>query len=183
MFGAKSSRPEFLEFENQIQEKKINLKIAGNGKRISIGWDIYFDILSPIENFEGREVVDFNTSSIVARLVFDKVSFLFTGDAPKSIEEELIKNNVNLDSDVLKVSHHGSRTSNSDSFLKAVNPEIAVIQVGLDNQWGHPHPEVLARLEKYGIKIFRTDLDGDIKIVSNGKTLRITNSTELRIRN
>jgi len=199
--GAKSLRPEFIEWESQILKKKIPTKVLKKSQRILIGDNLYFEILAPLENFEGREVSDFNTSSIVTKMVFGKNSFLFTADAPQSIEEKLVKENANLDynpptahqgidlnSDILKVSHHGSRTATTESFLKSVTPEIAVIQVSGDqkvkgkdcdnkerNQYGHPHCEVLERLEGYGIKVFRTDKDGDIKIVSDGNNLRITN--------
>lgn len=184
--GTKSSRPEFQEFESQILEKKISLKALERGQRISIGKDVYFDILAPLEDFKGREVSDFNTSSIVLKMVYGKNSFLFTADAPKTIEEGLIRTGANLDSDILKVSHHGSKTATTDIFLEKVSPEIAVIQVGGDqmakgkdcdnkerNRYGHPHCEVLERLEKYGIKIFRTDVDGDIKVISDGQDFKI----------
>ena len=78
---------------------------------------------------------------------------------------------ANLASQVLKVGHHGSASSSSDIFLEKVDPEIAVIQVGKDNRYGHPAPEVLDRLEKYGIKVMRTDEIGDIEIMSDGEKL------------
>ncbi len=172
--GTKSSKPEFQVWEEQISKNKIPLIILKKGQRVSVGDNLYFEILAPLENFEGREVSDFNTSSIVARMVYGNTSFLFTGDATKSIEKELINEGISLDSDVLKVGHHGSRTSTIENFLEAVKPGIAIIQVGKDNQYSHPHPEVLANLEKFGIKIFRTDKNGDIKIISNGKIYGIS---------
>jgi competence protein ComEC len=78
-----------------------------------------------------------------------------------------------LDSDVLKIAHHGSKTSSSEDFLKEVSPEIAVISVGKDNSYGHPTQEVLENLNKYGIKVLRTDEAGDIKIISDGQNLKI----------
>ena len=181
--GVKSSNPEFIEWESQILTKKIPVVVLRKNERLFLGKNVYIDILAPLENFEGREVKDFNSSSIVARMVFKNKSFLFTGDAPKTIEASLVDSGVNLDSDVLKVGHHGSKTSTTDEFLRAVTPEISVIQVGKNNRYGHPTPEVLERLNKYGIKILRTDESGDIKIISNGNALRITNFPELRIRN
>jgi competence protein ComEC len=173
--GAKGTNPAFSEFEKEIQKNKIPKIILFKGKRIWIGNKIHLDILSPLESFEGKEVRDFNTSSIVARLVFGQNEFLFTGDAPKSIERELVGSNLNLDSDVLKVAHHGSKTSSTEEFLEKVSPEIAVISVGKNNKYGHPHQEVLDRLEKYGIKVLRTDLQGDIKISSDGDKLKPLN--------
>ena len=80
-----------------------------------------------------------------------------------------------LGSDVLKVAHHGSKTSSSEEFIAEVSPEIAVISVGKENKYGHPHPESLDTLEKYGIRVLRTDENGDIKIISNGKNYEVPN--------
>jgi competence protein ComEC len=199
--GAKGTNPAFSEFEKQIIERKIPVVILYNGKKIKIGSipaeggttsiepgsrtighpeqssgvgeELFFDILSPSVSFEGKKVSDFNTSSIVAKLVYGQNEFIFTGDAPKSIEKTLVESNLDLDSDILKVGHHGSKTSTTDVFLDKVSPDIAVISVGKDNQYGHPHLEVLERLEKYGIKILRTDQNGDIKIFSDGRNYTI----------
>jgi len=170
--GTVSSRPEFKEFENLILKNKISYITIKKNQRILIGKNISFEILAPLEDFEGREVSDFNSSSIVARMVYDKNAFLFTDDTTKSIEKKLAEENIDLSADVLKVAHHGSKTAESEIFLNAVNPKIAVIQVGLNNQYGHPNQEVLDLLNKYGIKIFRTDKDGDIKIFSDGENLK-----------
>jgi len=122
---------------------------------------------------EGQELKNSNNTSIIAKLNFGKNSFLFTGDAYKSVEKELIEKRLNLDSDVLKISHHGSKTSSLEDFIKEVSPEIGVISVAKDNSYGHPHQEVLEILERYGIKLLRTDLNGDLKIISDGQNLKI----------
>lgn len=166
--GAVSSRPEFKEFMSQILKKEVPLKILKKDQRISIGESLSFDILAPLENFDGRKVSDYNTSSIVSKMIYGDSSFLFTGDTTQSVEKELVKQGINLNSDILKIGHHGSKTSTTEDFLKKITPEIAVIQVGKNNQYGHPYSEVLERLEKFGIKIFRTDENGDIKIISDG---------------
>jgi competence protein ComEC len=115
----------------------------------------------------------------VARLSFNETSFLFTSDIEEERELLLIQKQKQLQQnflsvDVLKVSHHGSQTSSNTEFLQAVSPEIAVIQVGTDNRFGHPHQETIDRLNKKGIDIFRTDISGTIRIVSNGKRYKIT---------
>jgi len=171
--GVVSSNPEFIEWKSQISSKHTPLIVLTKNEKILLGKEVYMYILAPLESFEGREVKDFNSYSIVARLVFKNSSFLFTGDTPKSVEKELVENKSNIDSDVLKVGHHGSKTSTSDIFLQAVTPENAVIQVGKDNRYGHPHQEVLDRLQNYGIKILRTDQDSDIKIISDGENFKI----------
>ncbi len=133
----------------------------------------YFDILHPFENLENQETKNPNNTSVVARLVFGENSFLFTGDIYKSVERDLIERGIYLKSDVLKVCHHGSKTSSAEEFIEYVSPEIAVILVGKDNPYKHPRPETLATLEKFGINILRTDIDGDIKLISNGSEIEI----------
>ena len=120
---------------------------------------------------EGKLVKDSNNTSIIAKLVFGQTSFLFTGDATRSVEKQLLDQVEQLDSDILKVGHHGSKTSSSKEFIEAVSPEIAVISAGKNNKYGHPHPEVLDNLA--GTRIFRTDLNGDIKITSDGTSYNI----------
>ncbi len=165
------------EWQDLILKEGANIKIAQAGQVLKMGKGVYFNILYPFENLEGKEVKNLNNTSIVFRLVFRENSFLFTGDTSKSIEYQLLicanswSNSgkfLILDSDVLKVGHHGSKTSSSQEFLEKVSPEIAVIQAGKDNSYGHPHQEVLETLAKYDIKVLRTDLNGDIKIISNG---------------
>ena len=135
----------------------------------------YIEILNPVENLEGKEFKDSNNTSIITRLIFAENSFLFTGDAYQSAEKKLIEGKIELNSDVLKVGHHGSKTSTAEEFIKEVLPEIAVISVGRNNIYGHPSQETLDALGKYGISIFRTDLNGDIKIISNGINYAISN--------
>jgi competence protein ComEC len=165
---------EFKEWQRLIKKEKVNIFIAQAGQKIKLPRsDIY--ILFPFENLEGKKFKNSNNTSIIAKLVFGQNSFLFTGDIYKSIEKKLLGLvKQQLDSDILKVAHHGSKTSSDSEFIKKVSPEFAVIQCGKDNSYGHPHPETLETLRKYGIKIFRTDLDGDIKIISNGENYEIS---------
>jgi len=163
---------EYKEWKKLIEEEKAEIFIAKAGQKIScLTWQIKqcdLEILQPFESLEGKEFKDSNNTSIISKLVFGKNSFLFTGDAYKNVEVELINKEAEIDSDVLKVAHHGSKTSSSEEFIKAVSPEIAVISVGRENKYGHPNQEVLELLEKYGIRVLRTDKDGDIKIISDG---------------
>jgi len=109
-----------------------------------------------------------NDASIVARLQHGETAFLFTGDLEAAGERELIATGQDLRANVLKVGHHGSRTSTTDALLDAVGPVAAVIQVGERNQFGHPHGEVMARLNEHGIAVYRTDVDGTVIMVSDG---------------
>jgi len=112
-----------------------------------------------------------NDNSIVLRMQHGQTSFLFTGDAETPSERWMVANAQNLSANVLKVGHHGSRTSTTEEFLAAVNPSIAVIQVGANNRFGHPHGEVLERLEARNIQIFRNDLHGTVRMITDGQTI------------
>ncbi len=163
---------EYKEWKKLIEDEDVKIKIAKIGQKI-LTPKIFFDVLHPFEDLEGKEVKNTNNTSIALRLVFNNNSFIFTGDFYKSIEKKLVDRGLYLNSDVLKVGHHGSKTSTSEKFLEEVNPEIAVISAGKENSYGHPHPEVLDILDKYDIKVLRTDRDGDIKITSDGQNIEI----------
>lgn len=178
---------EYNEWVKLIKNEGAKIKIAQASQRINLStYEVnrHIDILYPFENLEGQEFENSNNTSIVAKLIFGENSFLFTGDAYQSVEKKLVSRGWGLNSDVLKVGHHGSKTSTSEEFIKQVSPEIAVISVGKDNTYGHPHQETLDTLEKYGIKILRTDKEGDIKIISNGESLRaeLPRATRNRLR-
>ena len=114
-----------------------------------------------------------NNYSLVVRVENGSNAFLFTGDAEEISEREMVEKRAgSLKSDVLKLGHHGSSTSTNEEFLNLVNPKYAVITVGENNRYGHPDDEVLNRLEDKGIQVYRTDLDGNIVAVSDGKTIK-----------
>ena len=165
----------YQEWVRLIKNEKTKIKIAQAGQKVKWQRTVldHFEVLYPFKSLEGQEFNDSNNTSIIAKLICGKNSFLFTGDAYKSVERELIDKKVGIDSNVLKVGHHGSKTSSAEEFIKEVSPEIAVIQVGQDNPYGHPHPETLETLTKYGIKILRTDKDGDIKILCDFQSLKL----------
>jgi beta-lactamase superfamily II metal-dependent hydrolase len=114
-----------------------------------------------------------NNNSIVLKIIYNKISFLFTGDAEDDAEYSMIDSKADLNSTILKVPHHGSDTSSCDAFLDAVNPLVAVISVGKNNKFGHPAPSTLARYLQRGIKLYRTDLNGTIEIVTDGEKFKI----------
>lgn len=112
---------------------------------------------------------DDNNASLVLRLDYGTTSLLLTGDAEQMTEQALLDAGAPLRADVLKVAHHGSASSTTAAFLAAVQPRLAVIQVGADNRFGHPHPDVLARLA--AVEVLRTDLNGRIEVISDGERL------------
>lgn len=141
-----------------IKDKKLTITTPNVGDSYKLG-DAEWTILAP----NSKEYEELNDYSIVVRLVFGNNSFIFMGDAEAKSEDEILEYYENeIASDVLKVGHHGSSSSTSEEFLEAVNPRYAVISAGKDNQYGHPHDEIIARLEEKNIEILRTDESGTI---------------------
>ncbi len=180
--GIVRDTPEFDAWKDAIEKEGANIFLGKSGQKIFAG-KIEIDILYPFEDISGKKFKDSNDTSLVVQLVFDKNSFLFTGDILKSGEGKILQANADIDSDVLKIGHHGSKTSTGEGFVSAVSPEFAVISVGRDNTYGHPHKITLDTLNKFGINkfdeanphitILRTDEMGDIAIISDGKDLKI----------
>lgn len=132
--------------------------------------DVKVEILSPL-SYTG----DANDDSAVAVLTFGKMKFMFTGDIESGGEGELLDayGADALDVDVLKVAHHGSSTSTGEKFLEAASPDIAVISCGVDNDYGHPHAEVVGRLESHGVDVMRTDRDGAVTVYTDGESVYV----------
>ncbi|MFA4833647.1 MAG: ComEC/Rec2 family competence protein [Patescibacteria group bacterium] len=166
--GVIHDAPNYLEWLGKIRERKIPLVIIDRPQKIVLGDDCYLEIISPRKSLLGRETDNLNNSSIVAKLVYGQTKFLLAGDAEIEVEKELLSGGGDLSAQVLKAGHHSSDTSSSEDFLEAVSPQIAVIQVGKDNDFGHPNLRILKRLERIGAKVFRTDVDETIKLVSDG---------------
>ena len=116
---------------------------------------------------------DRNNGSIVMKIIYGETSFLFTGDAEREEEQEILNAGYDLSATVLKVGHHGSKNSTTYPFLRAIMPKYAVISVG-ENSYGHPTEDTLSRLRDAGAKVYRTDMQGDIITASDGKTVTIT---------
>ena len=159
---------EYKNIAKIINKKQINIINVKQGDKIEIEKNVQIDILYPINPLEYN---DLNNNSIVAKLKYNSFSILFTGDIESSEQNIINKyNNTNeLKSNILKISHHGSKTSSSKEFLKKVNPQIALIGVGQNNTFGHPSSDVLKRLELINCKIYRTDINGEIQIIVNKK--------------
>lgn len=130
-----------------------------------------FTILAPLDKYE-----EVNDNSIAFRLIHGNNRFLFTGDAEREAEEDMIKAGRTLSSDVYKVAHHGSRGTNSELFLLSVRPKYAVISCGEGNDYGHPHSRVLNLLRLLRVKVFRTDEQGTIVAFSDGEKITFNTS-------
>lgn len=167
--GLEGDSKTYDSLEEKIEKKKINKIIAKRGMHIILdkNRNIYFDILFP-----DRSVVDFesNDGSIVGKLTYGENTFLFTGDATTYTENIIGWNesDITLDSDVLKLGHHGSKTSSGISFLEKVSPQVAIISVNKNNKYGHPHEEILDRLSSLKIPFLKTSDLGNIIFKSDG---------------
>lgn len=157
--------------EEARKEEGVQIIIADRKQRIILGDDLYLDILYP-ENDISKIIEDnVNNTSVVCRLVYGKNSFLFMGDAEHEEELEIIDDG-GLQSNVLKLAHHGSKTNNKE-FLDIISPEYTVISVGENNKFGHPYKGVINILNNIGTKVFRTDEYGDIIFFSDGVELEV----------
>lgn len=157
-------------FETMVESlviKDLKIKVLKpNIKSINLGENTKVEVFSPISN----KYENLNNFSSIIKISYGTTSFLFTGDSEELSEKEVLTQGFDLKSDVLKVGHHGSSSSTSKRFLDAVDPSVAVISVGEDNSYGHPSQEVLSRLKD--LPIYRTDLDGNILIKSDGHSLK-----------
>jgi len=156
----------FERFLDAIEYNNVPLREPVVGSSFDVG-DAQFTIIAP--NSTGHS--NLNDYSVSVRLVFGATSFVFTGDAEATAELEMIDAGHNLTADVLHVGHHGSNTSTAQEFLDAIDPSIAVINVGAGNSYGHPHNAVMSRLRVAGIRIYRTDHHGNVVVVSDGTNL------------
>jgi beta-lactamase superfamily II metal-dependent hydrolase len=168
--GTRSGTKTYQEFESRIAEKQIPKLIAQKGMRIILDQDsmVVFEVLFP-----DRDVSVFSTNdgSMVGTLSYGSRHFLFTGDATSYTESLLLTHPEKLDADVLKVGHHGSRTSTSSAFLRAVTPAYSLVSTGKNNRYGHPHPEVTSRLKKLGTTMLGTYENGTILCTTDGSAL------------
>lgn len=158
----------FQSFVKYLAQRGKQITVPTAGETYALG-GAQVQILGPLHRAE-----DSNDNSIVLKVSFGATSFLFTGDAERAEEQDLLNAGVNLQSTVLKVGHHGSDTSTSYPFLRAVAPQYAVISVGAGNSYGHPTEAVLSRLRDAGVTTFRTDMQGEITAVSDGQTINFS---------
>jgi competence protein ComEC len=172
--GQSTTTALYRQYLAAIEKKKIPFTVltAGDGVDLSVG--VALQVLGPAKPLLTGTDADSNNNSLVLRLTFGKFAMLLAGDAEQAEETEIVhRYGRNLQSAVLKSGHHGSRTASSPAFLKAVAPEAALISVGATNDYHHPHSSTLKKYETLKIKVFRTDLDGTLTVVSDGVTYDI----------
>ena len=174
--GMPSTSRLYLDYVKKAKEKKIEHKGLKEGDVLDFGGGVKFEVLSPTASLvkkgqaKGYKHAP-NNESVVGRLVFGQFTMLFTGDAEKETEASILQTHKDdVKSIVLKAPHHGSHTSSSDAYLKAVQPKVCLISCGQGNDYGHPHKETLDKYKRLGAKILETDKNGTITITTDGKT-------------
>lgn len=178
--GQESRTAMYKNYVKNIARKKISYKALNRGDEIIFAGDVVCHVLwPPAEGAAAMAVSESgrtNNQSVVCKVYFGSFSVLFTGDAQREAEEQLLRQGRrnDLKATVLKAGHHGSRTSSSPAFLEAVRPEAAVISCGAGNSYGFPHAAVLTALKKQRADVYRTDRDGTISVVSDGQGYTIT---------
>lgn len=158
----------FSELMKTVNDRKIPVTYAVPGEHIDTGGCGTLEVTAPVRTYD-----DLNNFSDVVRFTYGEVSFLFTGDIESEAEADILDSGADISADILKVPHHGSGTSSSRLFVQAVSPEYAVISVGHENDYGHPHNNIVQLYRDLGADILRTDLDGDIVFVTDGENIEI----------
>ncbi len=163
--GVDANFTDYLYMKKIIENLNINLIIPKISQKYEIENDLDFEIIYMPNT---KTVENLNDSSISIKLNYKNFNAVLTGDASCEIEKQILKNKNNLQAEIFKAGHHGSKYSNCDNILKAIKPEITIIQLGIDNKFGHPHQDALNRILKINSKILRNDQSGDIIIKSDG---------------
>lgn len=158
----------YRNFKTKVREQGLSVQHPSPGDALSLG-SAKVDFLGPVT----EETEELNDTSIILKITYGETSFLFTGDAEREAELAVLDSVADVSATVLKVGHHGSSSSTSYPFLREVNPEIAIISAGVNNDYGHPHDEVVSRLADADARIYRTDKEGDIIITSDGKSVEV----------
>ena len=160
-------------FENMIKavsNEGLTAKIIKEGTSFDLGEGCRIDVYSPMQ----ESYDNFNDYSPIMKLTYGNKSFIFTGDAEKTVEKEVVeKYSKELKADVIKFGHHGSSTSSTKEFIEAISPKYGIISCGVDNSYGHPHRETLSIIDEMGIETYRTDKQGQITITSDGNNIEI----------
>lgn len=179
--GQAANTAMYRNYLKNIKQKNIPYKALKKGDTITLGDDVKFAVLSPDKPFTKDNTPGVsasgltNDNSIVCKMTYGKFSVMFTGDAQKEAEAQILKDYKasQLQADVLKVGHHGSKTSSSPEFVKAVAPKAGTISCGVNNQYKFPHKPTLDTLAKYHVEVYRTDVNGVISITSDGSSYSI----------
>lgn len=177
----------YEEYKEAVSQSGAHYEKAEPGRKFDLGGGALITILAPGQPFLTKEQMkaggnEPNANSIVARLDYGDFSMLLPGDAEQQTEHRMLTKDLNLQTDVLKVSHHGSKYATAADFLDRVKPAVAIVSCGEWNRYGHPAQSVLDRLKAAGVKLYRTDLQGEITITTRGREsdFKITTAKEAK---
>lgn len=168
--GKSHTSQTYLEYLNLIDKKAIPFEVAKTGSLISLDNSVKIQVLN-----SGDSAEDNNEASVVLKISYGTIDFLYTGDAGVEAEANMISK-YNVEAEVLKVGHHGSETSSSQTFINAVKPRVSVLSVGVDNSYGHPDSVVVDRLKAIGSNIYSTAVSGDVIVTTDSKTYSVSAS-------
>ena len=164
--NASSDTKTFQNFKNKIAQEGANSVSAERGMVLDLGAGVFAQLLFP---YAGTTITG-NDASVIVKIIYEDTSVLLTGDAGRGVEEHLVSTEGSLlESDILKIGHHGSKTSTSQKFLETVNPVISIISAGEDNRYGHPHSEVTNLLTSIGVPYVGTYKEGTVTLFSDGQ--------------
>jgi beta-lactamase superfamily II metal-dependent hydrolase len=170
------------DYKAAVSSSNAHYETAKPGTKLDLGGGALLTILAPSEPFFTKDKMstggnETNANSIVTRLDYGTFSMLFAGDAEEQTEHRLLTKELDLQAKVIKISHHGSKYASSKDFLDRVRPEVAIVSCGAWNRYGHPSQAVLDRLQAAHVKLYRTDLQGEVTIVTRGKNNEMTITT------
>lgn len=148
----------------ELKNKNLKINVPYKDMKLDLGEESNLTFLTPIEYGGDND----NNLSLVAKINFKEISAIFMADCETEVERQLLKDSHTLEANIIKLGHHGSKSSTSTAFLKKVDPDYAIISCGKNNKYGHPHKETIDKLDNLNIKYFRTDIDGNITIRSDG---------------
>ena len=163
-----------------LEARRVPVRQAERDRTIDIGGGATITLLTPPDPPIAHSRSDVNANSVIVRLDYRAVGVLFAADAEPQTERWLLTSGARLPAQVLKVAHHGGRYSSTAKFLRAVSPQAAVISVGVVNEYGHPTPEAIGRLERAHARVYRTDQDGTVTVETDGARIQVTTANGRR---
>jgi competence protein ComEC len=170
--------PTYIWLEEVLRDKRVPHKIVHDGYRTSEFAPVQIAVLHPsdplVHSSPRGHFSDVNSNSLVLNVRYGKMTFLLPGDIEQEAETRLLAQGADLQAQVLKVPHHGGRTSSSEPFLARVHPRVAIVSAGYRNRFRHPHQETLDRYRANDIRLYRTDRDGAVTVSSDGNTVDVT---------
>ncbi len=171
--GTDYPSPYTEEYLRAVRETGVNFRVARAGETLPFGENITAQFIGPLRRYQGTLYSDENCNSIVTRVVAGKISFLFAGDMEIAAELDLMAYGDDLQTTVMMAPHHGSHSSSSRPFLSYIRPEVAVFSAGRNNRYSLPAYEIIRRYEDMGAAVYRTDMDGHVKIVTDGRSYSV----------